>query len=864
MPPDQYPHLPFIGVEIDRARLHGGGNPSPQTEENKRNREAHAGRLRRRLDHLNAWWGEQKIRREADGRPEPDGIPLWVRIDPNEDNADFLRQMGFSIVSEEEDGYVLVAVNDETFVVSGQRLDEFVDTERTRNGRPASVYEIGQPETQEERIRRILPNDLHHQWQTMEDDRAVIIDLSISCDVKQLTPLRFRGDEESEEHYQHYLNKRETSVANMMRQFDDLQREREVQLERYLSFYEGEVLDCYENGIGAEFPDSFTVRVCVSGQGFKDIVQTFPYLFQVESLDEVVVDGEATETEPFEPDVSIVPPFEGAPSVCVIDSGIQEGHRLLEPGIYPDHSHNFIPEDDDNDTADYVAPVGHGTQVAGNVLYPDFIPEQGEFVLPGFVQNARILNEDNQLPDTVMPALYVDEIVSHYHDRYNTRIFNHSINASVPYRSPHMSTWAAAIDKISYFRDVLLVQSVGNVLCNSATPIRFGVQNHIQAGRNYPEYLHELSCRLANPAQSFQALSVGAISAVDFDDGHRASVGGAGRSSAFSRAGSGIWGSIKPEVVEVGGDLVMSDTTPPMVSQHPMVAPAMIQSTLHGQHAVGQHSVGTSFAAPRVAGLALQLQASMPDESALLYRALIANSARWPVWAELDPDPQRVLHRIGYGRPDHERALGNDPHRVTLVISNQNLYAREAALFRVPVPDNLRVADSNYDVRIDVTLSYVAMPRRTRQGHRQYMSCRLDWKCSARGQTEDAFRNDLFKTGDDERDYGAYFLWKLRNQNDHGAIRGEGTSRNRGTLQKDWAVVKSHELPEDFLIGIVGHPGWDHASQYPANFALAVSFEAIHNDIEIYEDVRVLVDRQRVQGQANVDIPVDEFDIMDL
>jgi hypothetical protein len=73
-------------------------------------------------------------------------------------------------------------------------------------------------------------------------------------------------------------------------------------------------------------------------------------------------------------------------------------------------------------------------------------------------------------------------------------------------------------------------------------------------------------------------------------------------------------------------------------------------------------------------------------------------------------------------------------------------------------------------------------------------------------------------------------------------------------------VIKSHELPEDFLIGVVGHPGWDNANQYPAKFALVVSFEAVNDDIEIYEDVRVLVDQLRIQEQAGVVIPVDDFD----
>jgi hypothetical protein len=857
MPPQEYPHLPFVGVEVDRARLNGGGSSSPQTDENKRNRQAHADRLKAMLDHLSAWWGEQKAQRATAGLPEAIGIPLWIKIDPNADNAEFLRGMGFCIVSEEEDGFVLVAADDQTFVVSGQKLDDFRN-ELPRKDRPASIYEIGQPETETERIRRILPEKLQDSWQTTPDYQTVIVDLSISCDVKQPSDSKPREEGESDEHFEGRVRRRETRIAEMLKDIDDLQQKREAQIERYVSAYRGEILKCYGNNNGAEFPDSFTMRVSISGQGFKDIVRTFPYLFMVESLEDVVIDESGLEPSAFNYDVTISEPEEGAPSVCVIDSGMQEGHRLLALGINPSHSRNFIPSDSPTDTADYVDPIGHGTPVAGNVLFPESIPEHGELRLSGFVQNAKILNAQNQLPDSVLPALYIDQIVSHYHEKYKTRIFNHSINARVPYRSPHMSTWAASIDKISYQRDVLVIQSVGNIRVADAEPIRFGLQNHLQEGRDYPEYVHAPSCRLANPAQSFQALTVGAISNADYNDGARSAIAGKDRSSALSRSGPGIWGSIKPEVVEVGGDLVKTDTIPVLVSQHRDVSPPLIQSTRFGQPAVGQQCVGTSFAAPRVSGLAMQLQSMMPNESALLLRALIANSARWPTWAEQDADPLSVIHRIGYGRPDSERAIGNDPHRVTLVVSGEDLYAREAKLFRVPVPDRLRAAESNFDVRIDITLSYSAMPRRTRRGHRQYLSCRLDWKCSAKGQTEDAFRNDLFMTDNEDRDYEAYFDWNLRNEDDRGKING--VSRNRGTLQKDWAIAKSHELPEDFLVGVVGHPGWDKANQYPARFALVVSFELVNREIEIYEDVRVLLEQLQVGQHADVALPVENFD----
>ncbi len=855
MAQQEYPHLPFIGIELDRAKLRPGGRSSAQTLENKNNRVQHSELLRKQLDHFNAWWGEQKKQRHADNLPVQDGIPLWVRVDPAKSNADFLRGMGFEIVSEEDDGFILVAANDETFKMSGAMLDGFRDS-KPKKGTPASIYEIGQPETEDQRINRILPEELRARWQTIADDQDVIVDLSISCNVTQPSNFVPQKEDETDLKFNKRLMQRDERVSLFIQKIDEVKRKRETQIEHFVAAYEGEILDCYDNCESVDFPDSFTVRVSINGQGFKDIVRSFPYLFQVESLEEIIIDKFESDTNEYLTDVTIIEPAEDAPSVCVIDSGIQEGHALLRHGINPEQSRNFIPEESDTDTADYVSPVGHGTQVAGNVLFPDSIPEHGEYELYGFVQNARILDRDNQLPESVQPALYIEKIIKHYNDEYGTRIFNHSINGAVPYRKTHMSTWAAAIDKTCYEYDVLLVQSAGNIALNNPVPLRYGVQNHLQTGHDYPDYLHESSSRLSNPAHSFQALTVGSIGYAEFDNGYQSAIAGKDQSSAFSRSGPGIWDAVKPEVVEVGGDLVKSDTTPVLVSRHSAVAPVLVQSTLHGQSSAGQKSVGTSFAAPRVAGLALQLQAALPNETALLYRALIVNGARWPEWAEKNDDPWDVIRRIGYGCPDHERVLGNNPYRVTLIISDESLLAREAKLFRVPVPANLRAPESNYNIRIDVTLSYVAMPRRTRKGHLQYLSCRLDWKCSKRNEPEESFRSSLFKDENECSNHDGYFPWMLRNDQ-YGEI--PDARCNHGTLQKDWAVVNSHDLPEDFLIGVVGHPGWDNANLYPARFALVVSFEAVNSDIEIYEDVRVLVDQLRVQEQVGVPVTVDEF-----
>lgn len=838
MADNPFPHLVFAGVETDWARLkRGHGKESEQTKRNKDNRAEHADRLRGELDHLNAWWDEQNERRQADNLPELDGIASWVSIDPEAQNADFLRGLGFEIIAEEEDGFILVAASEETFVISGQALDKFVDLQKQKNGSPAKVYEIGQPETADERLKRILPPSLWANWRLIDDDLKIIADLGISCDTKQPSGLESQGEDELDEHFHDREEKKQTQIKDMINDLEALRLEREGLIEKWVSTYEGEIKQCYDSGEVA-FPDSFTVRVEINGKGFKDIVYNFPYLFQIENLEEVDVPDSGADTSQNALGITVYPPEDASPSVCVIDSGIMEEHSLLRPGIRPEESRNFIPGDNISDTADYVSPVGHGTQVAGAVLHPDSVFEEGEVGLAGFVQNARILDRQAKLPVAVQPASYVKHIVEHYHQSHGTRIFNHSINANVPSRTTHMSTWAACVDKVSYENDILFLQSAGNISLHA-------IQEHLRAECYYPDYLNEKSSRIANPAQSYQALTVGAIGAEDYEAPDRFAIAGRMHSSPFSRSGPGIWDSIKPEVVAIGGDLVVQATDPLMVSMQNELTPPLVQSTLHGHPAVGRQRAGTSYATPRVSALALALQKELPDESALLYRALIVNSARWPEWAERENDKYALLRRFGYGVPDSERALRNDDHRVTLVASGETIIARQAKLFQIPVPPELSSAASNFKVRIDVTLSYAAMPRRTRKGARQYLSCWADWRCSGKNQAAEDFRGGLFK--DEEAGGSAdYFPWMLRNDQ-HGIVKD--ARRNLGTLQKDWAVVDSHELPESFLIGVVGHPGWDTANIYPAKFALAVSFEAVNRDIEIYEPVRVMLDQLRVETE---------------
>ena len=162
---------------------------------------------------------------------------------------------------------------------------------------------------------------------------------------------------------------------------------------------------------------------------------------------------------------------------------------------------------------DEVVNGGHGTRVAGAALFGESVPIGQTYEAAFWIQNARVLDQNIGMPRRLFPPALMEAVVARFHSGSQpTRIFNQSINARTPCRQRHMSAWAATIDRLSHDKDVLFVQSAGNILIDTGQTTNPGVREHLEAGRSYPNFLYESSCRVANPAHSFQALTVGSVS----------------------------------------------------------------------------------------------------------------------------------------------------------------------------------------------------------------------------------------------------------------------------------------------------------------------------------------------------------------
>lgn len=921
MDSQSFPHLRFVSQTKGTAKLVSGGETNEQTRTNKTDRAGHSASMSRAADTALSDWKKQQEERGQQGLPAlAAGVPLLLKIDPGLDLDQLRSQLGFEIVSEEEGGFVIVASSDTDLALLMRRIREFATGVRG-SAVVASVYQLF-PESTRERLQRICPW-LVEVWPTIRDDQDYIVDVGIECAGtgeirKKPEPSERRGDDTDAQRaardakYQAKLAVWAKEREQVYMAWDDLKDQRTSQVIKLITSYEGEVLRIYDVPAADSLLDSFSMRVRLSGQALKDFVQNYPFLFELVEPDDIALpQHEAELAEEERAQLELAPPDANAPVVGVIDSGIQEKHFWLSHAVDQASSFSLLPGEPS--VADMVTPSGHGTRVAGAVLFGETIPRKGQHKQLCWIQNARVLDAACNMPERVFPVLATRLAILRLRGGSRaTRLFNQSVNASSPCRLVHMSAWAAEIDALSNQLDVLVIQSAGNIPRVGTAP-KIGISQHLTAGRLYPDYLDEPSSRVANPAQSLQALTVGSVGYEAFRvGGWQSFVAQLGGPSSFSRSGPGIWGIIKPEVVEFGGDLVCSTGGSVRIGTPALAGacfPELIRSTLSSGPAIDRDTVGTSFAAPKVTHIAAHLASVLPDEPSLLYRALIVQSARWPTWAlalledyrrekeknqkqrgkvsaakrrakkkgavappqsiddaveqSLAAQVRAVMSRIGFGIPDRERATRNSAHRTTLITSGvQSLQAGDCDILQVPVPAAIRAASNDFDVLVEVTLSYAAAPRRTRRTPKRYLSVWLDWITNRRGESmgdfearaikeSDQAQGPLGAGGDDantekpksRNDDG--ITWTLGAQDGHGCIRG--FARGNGTIQKDWAILKLHQLPETFCIAVRGHKGWSQDPGAEARYALAVSFEVLGQEVEIYEEVRVALEELAIE-----------------
>jgi hypothetical protein len=178
MPENQvFDYLPLLRRSDGAARYQQPRfQDSQQTQDNRINRSGHSAHLGGQVATVTGNWQSQQTARVQDGLPSiGDGIPLLLQIDDMLDIDDLRNFFGFEIISEEDDGFVIVASEDKTLGFFQEKLRDFVESIDGSAG-IAKIHELSQDLTQEERLKRILSDRLFLELPQLDTDTEYIVD----------------------------------------------------------------------------------------------------------------------------------------------------------------------------------------------------------------------------------------------------------------------------------------------------------------------------------------------------------------------------------------------------------------------------------------------------------------------------------------------------------------------------------------------------------------------------------------------------------------------------------------------------------------------------------------------------------------
>jgi len=455
----------------------------------------------------------------------------------------------------------------------------------------------------------------------------------------------------------------------------------------------------------------------------------------------------------------ITPPDQNSPAVCILDTGINHTHPLLEPILHAADMDSCNPA---WGTADH---KGHGTEMAGLAAYgdlTDLLAYHGPIAHSHLLESVKILpphgaNDPHLYGDITTEAVARAEINA----PQRKRNFCMAVTTTDFRDAGRPSSWSAAVDSLcSGVTDEirrLIIISAGNTEKE---------ERHHFPDNNLSEGIHD-------PGQAWNALTVGAYTEKNTIDPTEypgwqtvAPPGDLSPSSTTSMDWSRTW-PIKPDIVMEGGNM----------GRHPTAGTADNIDSLdllstNWQHAMMRPLVNTgdtSAATALAARFAALIQSQYPDYWPETIRAMLIHSADWTKamkdWfapLRVQQDKENLLRYCGYGVPDLEKALWSARNALTLVAQDtlqpfdkkeSRIVTRDLHLHAIPWPAELLADLENTPVNMRVTLSYFIEPNPARRGWGRkysYASHGLRFEVKRPLESLENFRKRINKAARDE------------------------------------------------------------------------------------------------------------------
>ena len=544
----------------------------------------------------------------------------------------------------------------------------------------------------------------------------------------------------------------------------------------------------------------------------------------------------------------LTPPSDVSPSVCILDTGVNNAHPLLQPMADTNDMHTYHSDwgtDDRN---------GHGTNMAGLSVYGDLTEALANPLpmhLTHRLESVKITPNPGYNTDKKLYGAITRESIARVEitaDRQ--RVFCMAVSTTDDRDRGRPSSWSAALDAIiSGYEDEqqrLIILSAGN------TDPQY---RHLYPNNNLTDEVHD-------PGQSWNALTVGGYTNKAWLDtvtnpgwSPLAPPGGLAPASCTSMAWQKTW-PIKPDIVMEGGNMA----TNPAYLEADYIDDALQLLTTGHQFALDRQLVSfgdTSAAAALAANLAAKVQALYPGYWPETIRALLIHSAQWTPALKAAFEPfttqdkyRQLLRYCGYGVPDEETLFWSARNELTLIAQDvihpyikegSNVKTRDVNLHTLPWPTEvLRDLPSETQVEMKVTLSYFIEPNPGSRGwvnKYRYASHGLRFDVRRPLESLAEFKQRINQKARDEE-----HAYKGAKPDSGEWVLGEKL-RSQGSVHSDTWIGQAAELAERGYIAVYPVVGWwkERANMErwgkSARYSLIVSIKTPSVSTDIYTTV---------------------------
>lgn len=556
-----------------------------------------------------------------------------------------------------------------------------------------------------------------------------------------------------------------------------------------------------------------------------------------------------------------------SPAVCILDTGVNSGHPLLESAFHAKNTHAVNPDWGSYDHD------GHGTEIAGLALYGplnNLININEQFILNHQLESVKILppNGTNNPPD-YGPITVKAMQIAHGISANRSRVFCMAVTSDdSDLFSPTL--WSASIDQacagVNDGQKNLFIVSTGNLREN------YGV--------NYPDENHVSS--VEDPSQSWNALTVGACTDLIWNNEkgleEYAPIACPGSLSPTSRTSLGwnekVW-PYKPDVVFEGGNYLKDNSG--FVTRTDDLELLTTQSSEYSDALLGT-SCDSSAATAQISRMGAILQSEYPDFWPETIRGLIVHSAEWTdrMKQEFPSEKRHSRLRVyGLGVPSLRKAKRSANGYTTMVIQDtiqpffidedKKAKTFEMHIHDLPIPKNVLEELGSTQIKMRVTLSYFIEPNPPRRGNvakYHYASHGLRFSVRRPQETLHQMRcrlnRELWPKKKDKKQKNPEPVisddrnWDLREK-----------LSNRGSIHSDTWKGTAAELASSNLIAIYPVSGWwryktsEKSIEKKARYSLIVTISTEDTKLNLYEEIKTEIEnRSKIQTKTATEIEI--------